>query len=103
MKYAMTVAPEATRINSELASADAAAEGITGGRLPALVVCPEPTPVIGGVKSGVVSDSGVKEGVVFDSGAKAGDSAPGTVDELPGAGGGTKVAGPVHICNTTLT
>ncbi|PWA61919.1 hypothetical protein CTI12_AA368710 [Artemisia annua] len=103
MKYAMPVAPEAARINNELASVDAAAEGVTVGRLPALVVgTPESTPVVGGVKSGVLSDSGAKEGVVFDSGAKDGDRAPGTVDELPGAGAGTKVAGPVHICNKTL-
>ena len=105
MKYAMTLAPEAARINSELASVDAAAEGVTVGRLPALVVgTPESTPVVGGVKSGVVFDSGVKEGVVFDTGVEVGDKASGTADELPGACAGTKAAGPVHfyICNTKI-
>ncbi|GKC74638.1 hypothetical protein Tco_1120521, partial [Tanacetum coccineum] len=85
MKYAMTVAPEAARINGELASVDAAAEGVTVGRLPALEVgTPESTPVVGGVKLGVVSDSGVREGVLSDSGAEVGDKASGIVDELPG-------------------
>lgn len=98
----MKVATEAAKINGKLSQVEAAAEGVKVGRFPELVPgTPESRPVDDGVRSGVVLDSGasggVNVGVVFDSGAKAGDRTPGTTDELPGAGAGTKVAGPVHM------
>lgn len=82
--------------NGEYTQVEVAAEGVKLGRLPVFVVgTPPSTPVDGGVKSGVVSDSGanggLKAGAIFDSG----DNASGIVDELTGDGAGPKLAGPI--------